>query len=91
MDKIFSDKTVTAKKEYRCDACAQWDRAGYMLNDCETHEQRLKVASAEADGWKILPGQKYRKVTGINDGVFMTYRARLDMDDVCYDLNMWDE
>ena len=59
--------------------------------DCETSEHRLMVESAEADKWRILPGQAYRKVTGIHEGDFCTYRARPGMDAVCRDLDMWDE
>lgn len=40
MERIFTDKIVTARKHYRCDAS----------------EQRMMVESAEADKWRILPG-----------------------------------
>lgn len=65
---FFTDKIVTAKKHYRCDASEQWNCAGYSLAECETGEQQL-VEAAEADKWRILPGQAYRKVTGIHDGL----------------------
>ena len=91
MERVFTDKIVTAKKHYRCDASEQWLRAGYTVAECETAEQRLMVEAAEADKWRILPGQAYRKVTGIQDGELCTYRARPDMDAVCADLDMWDE
>ena len=91
MERVFTDKIVTAKKHYRCDASEQWLRSGYTLNDCETADQRLMVEAAEADRWRILPGQAYRKVTGIHDGELSTYRARPGMDEVCDDLDMWDE
>lgn len=91
MERVFTDKIVTAKKHYRCDASEQWRRSSYTLSDCETDEQRLMVEAAEADLWRILPGQAYRKMTGIQDGDFCTYRARPGMDAVCHDLEMWDE
>ena len=91
MDHVFTDKVVTAKKHYRCDASEQWNRAGYTLDECETGEQRMIVEAAEADKWRILPGQAYRKVIGIHDGAFCTYRARPGMDAVCNDLDLFDE
>ena len=91
MDHVFTDKVVTAKKPYRCDASEKWKCAGYTLADCETVEQRLIVEASEADKWRIFPGQAYRKVTGINDGDFFTYRARPGMDAVCVDLCLFDE
>lgn len=91
MEHVFTDAVVTAKKHYRCDASEQWNRAGYTLAECRTVQQRLMVEAAEADKWRILPGQAYRKVTGINDGAFCTYRARPGMDAVCNDLDLFDE
>lgn len=91
MERVFTDKIVTAKKHYRCDASEQWLRSGYTAAECETAEQRLMVEAAEVDKWRILPGQAYRKVTGIHEGEFSTYRARLGMDAVCSGLDMWDE
>jgi hypothetical protein len=91
MERIFTDKIVTAKKHYRCDACEQWLRAGYTVDECETSDQRLAVEAAEVDMWCILPGQAYRKVIGIHEGEISVYRARPGMDAVCRDLDMWDE
>ena len=53
MERVLTDKIVTAKKYYRCDASEQWPRAGYTVADCETSEQRLMVEAAEADKWRI--------------------------------------
>ncbi len=91
MERILTDKTVTARKHYRCDASELWLRSGFRLDDCETSDQRLMVEAAEADKWKILPGQAYRRVTGIHEGELCTYRARPGMDAVCRDLDLWDE
>lgn len=91
MDRIFTDKVVIARKPYRCDASEQWLRAGYTVEDCETSEQRLTVEAAEADRWRILPGQAYRKATGIYENAFCTYRARPGMDAVCRALGLFDD
>ena len=90
--RILSDKIVTAKKQHRCDASAQWWQSGYTAVHCETADQRLLVEAAEADKWRILPGQAYRHVTAIDDrGELVTYKARPGMDAVCAELDMWDE
>ena len=91
MDRVLTDKLVTAKKAYLCDASQQWLRAGYTVTDCETNEQRLIVEAADADKWKILPGQAYRKVTGIYEGNFCTYRARPGMDSLCIELDLFED
>lgn len=91
MERIFTDKIVSAKKHYACNASEHWLRAGYTTAYCDTDEQRLIVEAAEADKWKILPGQAYRKVTGVYEGNLCTYRARPGMDSVCYELGLFDE
>ena len=91
MERVLTDKIMTARKHYRCDASELWRRSGYTVADCETSEQRLMVEAAEADKWRILPGQLYRKVKGIYEGELSTYRARLGMDSVCHDLELFDE
>lgn len=90
MQHILSDELVTAKRRYLCDASRHWLQSGYVAADCDTDDQRKAVLAAEADTWSILPGQKYRKCRGIYDGEFFTYRARIDMDSVTYDLDMWE-
>jgi len=91
MQHILSDELVVAKKHHLCDASQKWLRSGYEGSDCDTGDQRKAVLAAEADNWRILPGQKYRKCKGIYDGEFFTYRARIDMDSVTYDLDMWED
>lgn len=91
MERELSRAVVTARKAYRCDACHWWDRSGYGIADCETEEQKHALEEAQANGWKIHPGQKYLRVTGIQDGELVTYRARPDMDELCTALDIFDE
>ena len=91
MERMLTDNIVQARKHYKCDACEQWNRSGYTINDCETNDQRLIVEADIADNFKILRGQTYRKLIGIQDGSVCTYRARVGMDSVCRDLEMWDD
>lgn len=91
MDYIFSDQIVRARKNYQCDACRIWLSSGYTLDDCEKAKLQICVSLAEQGNWEIRPGQYYRKVTGIYNGAFCTYRCRLDMDYVCSTLDLYGE
>lgn len=91
MTAILSDKIVTAKKHYQCDASYVWGQSGFSADDCETKDQAMMVGAAEADKWKILPGQAYRKVVMKQDGELVTYRARPGMDAVCRELGLFGE
>jgi hypothetical protein len=82
MDAVLTDKLVQARKHYRCDASDRWHANGYTIDDCETSEQRLIVEAADADKWRILPGQMYRRITGVFNGKLTTYRARPGMHDI---------
>jgi len=42
----------------------------------DRHEAAAEYDTPEAHKRRILPGQAYRKVTGIHEGNFCTYRAR---------------
>ena len=86
---VISERIVQAKKGYPCGACAVWDDMGMSLEDCQTDDQREIVKAAQADGWRILPGQLYRKLIYVEDGVVRTYRARPGMDSVCHDLDLF--
>ena len=88
MDRVLTDDLVQARKHYPCDACYWWGRSGYRLDDCETGDQRLFVEAAQADKWKILPGQMYRRIKGISDGSVTTYRARPGMQIVIEELKL---
>lgn len=88
----FESKIVKAKKKYKCDASDLFNGlASYTINDCETVEQRLLYMNAQADNFKILPGQKYRKTVCIVDGMWQVFRCRLDMDELCNQLKLYEE
>lgn len=91
MDRVITEKLVRARKDYTCDACYWWNRSGYTAEDCGTDDQRLIVQAAEADGFMIRRGQMYRRVTGMDGGEFVTYRARPGMDSVCTNLELFQD
>ena len=91
MDRVLTDEIVQARKHYACDACRQWGRSGYSLSDCETSDQRMIVEAAQADKWRIRPGQQYRRITVISGGALTTYRARPGMQSVIEELKLCDD
>ena len=90
MTHVVSDKIVCARKPHRCHASDWWDNLGMALTDCQTDDQRQIVQAAQADKWRILPGQSYRKIVYVEDGAVRTYRARVGMDSVCRELDLFD-
>jgi hypothetical protein len=91
MTTVLRDEIRTARKAYHCDAFARWRDCAMGPQDCENDEQRATLAAAEADGGKILPGQKYRFVAAIYDGDFGTWRERIDMGKLCAAHDLYDE
>ena len=90
--RVLFDKLVMARKVYPCHACLNWYDASMSRHDCYDDEERLIVDAAEADGRKILRGQKYRCVRGVDDNNKMfVYRARPGMDSLCQLHGLYDE
>jgi len=91
METYLSDENVVARKRYHCDACREWLESGYNRLDLKTAEQALILDAAEADRFRILTGQAYRKAVIVDSGEFFTYRARIGMDSLVNDLLRSDE
>ncbi|TVO75106.1 hypothetical protein [Sedimenticola selenatireducens] len=71
-----------AKKAYRCDAC-EWIN-NVPIDECDlADDERHAISAAKADRYKILKGQKYIKVRGIWEGTWQTFRARIDINNIC--------
>ena len=85
---IIRESEQVAKKFYNCDACHIWDNSGYGQKDV-TPDDWLIVEACKADKWKIVPCQKYLKVI-YDDGGLTTYRARIDMDNLCHRLGFFE-
>lgn len=71
-----------AKKHYPCQAC-EWLANAPIEDEDLTDDERLCLDAARADHWKILPGQKYIKIRGKFDGEWQTFRARIDVNEIC--------
>lgn len=89
--RFLSSETVTARKEYKCDACRDFlNCADYDVNDLSEEDTKI-VNSADVDKWKIKKGERYLKVVSVDSGEIQTYRAKLDMNGLCNRLGLYDE
>jgi hypothetical protein len=76
-----------ARKPYRCDAA-------HVIRDTDcdfTAEERATIESARAGGWMINKGDQYVNCSGKWDGEFETFRARIDLDAICQDYDLYPE
>jgi hypothetical protein len=88
---FFKFTEPKANKEYPCDS---WS----WLSNCDdidfselTFSERKAIAKAKRNGFKIKPGEMYRKVEGKWDGEFTTFRAIIALDDICHKYDIYDE
>jgi hypothetical protein len=85
----FSEETQpTARKDYLCGA-SDW-LSNYSDDEFDELELTI-IARARHENNKILKGTKYIKVTGKWEGEFSTFRARIDLNDICIKHNAYDE
>ena len=87
---LLKDEQRTARKFYECDASDYWRNYGPPPEDV-TADQKLTLEGAEADKWKIRPGQRYRYVAQTDGRRMEVYRARLDMDSLCRQHDLYDD
>lgn len=87
---VLHDAVHTAVKYYECDTYPLWDRCGFDQTDVSAADWQI-VQAAMAKDWRIEPGDKYRKVIYVDGGEFVTYRAWIEMDDLCQRLDLFDE
>ena len=78
-----------AKNAYRCEAC-EWLN-NIPIDEGDLSEKEIQtLADAKADGYKILPGQKYIKTRGLWEGKWETFGARIDVNQICQDHGIYD-
>lgn len=88
--RMLSDSIHTARVDYRCDASRQFLDIHFGRDEVNPEDWEI-VRQAEADGFKIKAGTKYRKVVYAHYGSLETFKARLDMDGVCIRTHSYDE
>lgn len=87
---ILSDKVRRANKDHKCDACYWWDRSNFGQKDV-TDVEWLVIETAKREGWKILKGSQYVFQSFVYDGDIQTFKARLDVDEVCRKYELYPE
>ena len=90
MTEIVSDTIQEARKSYSCDACHLFIKSGLGHREIRSDDW-LTVEKAKADKCQVLPKTKYRKVVYRDGGKLVMYRARIDMDLLCYRNDLFDE
>jgi len=82
---LSTESIPISRKIYNCQA-AEFLSYG---NKYEFEQEDIKIIEdARLQDFKILKGTKYFKIKGKYDGEFSTFRARLDIHNICikYDL-----
>lgn len=90
MWQFFEDSEPVAKKDYRCDAYLYW-LSGTIDERDLGGDDLLIWQGAKSDGFMIKKGMKYTKRKGLFDGVWQTYKARTDLNDLCTRLDIFEE
>jgi hypothetical protein len=90
MTRVLKDEERVARKAYPCDASAHWHNCNMGPDDCESEHDREVLAAAEADGFRILPGQTYRYVCAVDEFPF-TWRERIDMGRLCTSYELYED
>lgn len=86
---VFTDSEPVARKEYRCDAYCYW-LSNLAESDFEG-DDLLIYQGAKADNFRIKKGMKYVKRVGLFDGVWQTFRARIDTNNLCLKLDLYED
>lgn len=84
---LLKETHPVARKEYHCEA------SDWIGNNCDLNELTLNELAvfekAKSERFKIMPGTKYVKITGIYNGEFSTFRARADLNKICLDRDLY--
>ena len=79
-----------ARKDYHCDA-AEWINNSDLGDDEFTVEDLALIEKARSEGFKVLKGHKYIKVSGKWEGNFEVFRARPELNQICVEYEIYDE
>lgn len=86
---IFGEIHPVAKKIYECNASLFMIECLDDIWELLTKQEKKEVNIAQKEGWKILPGQRYRKYNW-KDGLDISWsnRERIEISKICikYDL-----
>jgi len=90
VSRILRDSKPVARKEYDCEA-SDWLLNSNMGEEDMTPEEWQTIKNAEAERFKILPGRLHVSQAGIYEGEFYTFRARIDINDICLKYDIYEE
>lgn len=92
MSDWFSEKIVTARKDYTCDAC-EWlsNSDDDYRNAGFTFAEYRAIAKAEKQKCMIKKGEKYVFQRGVYDGAFYTSRSIPAIGEICSKYGYYDD
>lgn len=90
MSELIRESTPVARHHYPCQASHWINQASLPDSEFEPDELLL-LSAAKADRYKIRPGQKYVYQVQRVDGLIETFRARLDMHNICLKYELYPE
>ena len=76
-----------ARRDYHCQA-SDWIFELDLKGQLSFSELR-SIAKAKRDKWKIKKGDRYTKTKGKFYGEFAVFRARLDLDKICINHDLY--
>ncbi len=79
-----------ARKNYHCEAANWINSSGFVEADYSPEDWAI-IEKARAEDWEIKKGTKYTKTSGKWEGDFTTFRARLDLDEICQQYEIYQE
>lgn len=77
-----------ARKNYDCQAC-EWVINCLDISDLTDEEIKL-YETAKSEGFKVLKGQEYLKISGKWEGDFSVFRARPEIEKLCQKYNLYE-
>jgi len=87
----YDNTLPVARKEYLCDACDTIDRTMGFNKSEFTHADWEILQSALNDDRMIKIGARYVKCKGFYDGEPTTFRARMGVNQICLDYELYED
>lgn len=82
--------TQKARKEHDCQASDWINNSNLNEIDFEKEDWAI-IKQAESEKWKIKKGTTYIKTTGMWEGEFAQFKARIDLDIICSKYYLYQE
>ena len=87
---VYTETKPVARKDYLCNACEIITDNSLGERDFSP-EEWIVIELAKSEGFKILKGTKYIKVKGIYEHEPSTFRARMDIDEICRENGFYED